>query len=52
MAKTQIAAQLYTLREFTKTPGDVARSMAKVRDMGYKADPMSRMGPFDMAEGH
>ena len=34
---TQLAAQLYTVREFTKTPADVAQTMKKVKPLGYEA---------------
>ena len=27
MKKSQLAAQLYTLRDFTKTPADIAKTM-------------------------
>jgi sugar phosphate isomerase/epimerase len=37
MAGSMIAAQLYTVREFTKTPADIAKTLKKVRDMGYEA---------------
>jgi len=47
MTKTQIAAQLYTLRDFIKTPEDIARSMERVREIGYEAVQISGMGPID-----
>ncbi len=50
MARTQIAAQLYTIRDFTKTPAEVAKSMAKIRDIGYDAVQISGMGPIDPTE--
>ncbi len=50
MGKTQIAAQLYTLRDFIKTPEDIAKSMARVRDIGYEAVQISGMGPIDPTE--
>ena len=34
---TQIAAQLFTIREFTKTRKDFAASMVKIRNIGYQA---------------
>lgn len=46
MKKNQIAAQLYTLREFTKTPADVAVTLRKVRQIGYRAVQVSGMGPI------
>jgi sugar phosphate isomerase/epimerase len=50
MSKTQIAAQLYTVREFIKTPDDIARSMEKIREIGYEAVQISGMGPIPPAE--
>lgn len=37
MTPNIIAAQLWTIRESLKTPEDFARSMARVREMGYAA---------------
>ena len=50
MPNSQIAAQLYTLREFTKTPADIANTMKKVRAIGYEAVQVSGMGPIDPHE--
>lgn len=50
MANSQIAAQLYTLREFTKTPKDIAATMKKVREIGYEAVQLSALGPIDPVE--
>lgn len=50
MANTTIAAQLYTLREFLKTPEDVAKSLKKVREIGYEAVQVSGLGPIDPKE--
>ncbi len=44
MGKTQIAAQLYTLREFTQTTDDFAKAMEKVREIGYEAVQISGIG--------
>jgi len=41
---TQIAAQLFTIRDFTKTRQDFAASMAKIRDIGYRAVQVSQIG--------
>ena len=35
MSKFKIGAQMYTLRDFCKTPDDVARSCERVKQMGY-----------------
>ena len=45
-----IAAQMYTLRDFCKTPADIAESCAKVKKMGYDGIQMSGMGPIDPHE--
>jgi len=45
-----IGAQLYTLREFTKTPADIARTMARVKKMGYDGVQCSAMGPIEAKE--
>lgn len=43
----QLAAQLYTLRDFLKTPEDVKKSLAKVKAIGYEAIQLSGIGPMD-----
>lgn len=45
-----IAAQLYTLREFTKTPQDIATTMQRVKAMGYDGVQLSALGPIDPKE--
>lgn len=50
MANTVIGAQLYTLREFLKTPEDVAKTLKRVREIGYQAVQVSGMGPIDPLE--
>ena len=50
MPDNQLAAQLYTVREFTKTPADFAASMRKVREIGYRAVQLSRFGDIADAE--
>jgi len=47
---TQIGAQLYTLRDFTKTPSDIAKTLARVKKLGYGAVQVSGFGPIDAAE--
>lgn len=42
-----IAAQMYTLREFTKTPEGLRESFRKVKEIGYKAVQVSGIGPID-----
>jgi sugar phosphate isomerase/epimerase len=47
---TQIAAQLFTIREFTKTRDDFAASMAKIREIGYEAVQVSQIGDIPDAD--
>lgn len=42
----KIAAQLYTIREFTKTPEDIKISLKKIRDIGYDTIQVSAFGPI------
>lgn len=50
MKKEQIAAQLFTLRDYLKTPEDIAASMKKVKAIGYDAVQISGMGPIEESE--
>ncbi|MGD0768610.1 MAG: sugar phosphate isomerase/epimerase [Tepidisphaeraceae bacterium] len=45
-----IAAQMYTLRDFTKTPRDIAATLARVKKMGYDAVQLSALGKIDAHE--
>jgi sugar phosphate isomerase/epimerase len=45
-----VAAQLYTLREFTKTPADIGKTLARVRQIGYRAVQCSALGPVEPKE--
>jgi sugar phosphate isomerase/epimerase len=47
---TTIAAQMYTLREFTKTPKDIATTLGRVKKMGYDAVQLSALGKIDPKE--
>lgn len=47
MKRSTIAAQMFTLREFTQTPEDLKSTFQKVSDMGYKAIQISAIGPID-----
>lgn len=47
---TQIALQMYTLREFCKTPADVAATLKRVKSIGYDAIQVSGFGPIENAE--
>jgi len=48
--KTVVAAQLYTLRDFTKTPADIAKTLKRVREIGYKSVQLSALGKIDPKE--
>lgn len=50
MSKGVVGAQLYTLREFTKTIEGVAETLKKVADIGYTAVQISGFGPVDPVE--
>ena len=50
MSNSVIAAQLYTVREFTKTPADVAETLKKVSAIGYRVVQISAFGPIDPQE--
>lgn len=45
-----IGAQLYTLRDYTKTPADIAKTLSRVRKMGYDAVQASALGPIEPKE--
>jgi len=49
MAST-IAAQMYTLRDFTKNPRDIAATLARVKKMGYDAVQVSAFGKIEPKE--
>ena len=48
--KPVIAAQLYTLRDFLKTPEDIAKTMKRVKKIGYDAAQISGVGAIDPTE--
>jgi sugar phosphate isomerase/epimerase len=50
MADTQLAAQMFTLREFSKTPKDLAKALKKVKAIGYDAVQLSGHGPIAITE--
>ena len=41
MKKSQLAVQLYTLRNYLKSAGAVDRAFAKIREIGYEAVQIS-----------
>ncbi|TLS52596.1 sugar phosphate isomerase/epimerase [Paenibacillus antri] len=45
----KLAAQLYTVRDFLKTPEDIAESLRKIKAIGYNAVQASGVGPIDDA---
>ncbi len=47
---SQIAAQLYTLRDFLKTPADISKTLSRVRKLGFQAVQLSALGPIDPKE--
>jgi sugar phosphate isomerase/epimerase len=46
MKITQVAAQLYTVRDYCKTAADLAETLKKVRAIGYQAVQLSGVGPI------
>ncbi|MDD5687820.1 MAG: sugar phosphate isomerase/epimerase [Elusimicrobia bacterium] len=50
MKKSVLGAQLYSLRNFMKTPQDIATSLKKVKAIGYDTVQVSGLGPIDPKE--
>ncbi|MFP4104940.1 MAG: sugar phosphate isomerase/epimerase family protein [Phycisphaerae bacterium] len=50
MSKPVVGAQLYSLREFTKTTEGFAETIKKVADIGYTTVQVSGIGPIDAAD--
>jgi sugar phosphate isomerase/epimerase len=50
MKTSQIAAQLYTCRDLLKTPEQIAQTLRRVREAGYRAVQVSGMGPIPEEE--
>ncbi len=50
MGSSVIGAQLYTLRDFLKTPDDIRATLARVSKMGYETVQSSGLGPIDPSE--
>ena len=46
----KIGAQLYTLREYTKTAKDLAETIKKLADIGYDCAQVSGIGPIPFQE--
>jgi len=51
MLESQLAVQLYTIRDFLKTEKELAESLAKLRAIGYRAVQLSAVGAMDVPEG-
>jgi sugar phosphate isomerase/epimerase len=50
MSTSVLAAQLYTVRDFCKTPADIARTLARVKQIGYDAVQASALGPIEPSD--
>ena len=50
MSKSVVAAQLYTIRDFTKTRVDFEASMKKIRAIGYRVVQLSSIGDIADAD--
>ena len=46
----QVALQLYTLRDALRTPREVAATLRRVREIGYRAVQASGLGPIEESE--
>src|SRR5689334_20676335 len=47
---TQIGLQVYTVRNFLKTPADIARTFERVKKIGYEAVELAGLGPIEPKE--
>ena len=50
LTQKNLAAQLYTLRDYAKTPAEIADTLKKVKVIGYDAVQVSGLGPIDPVE--
>jgi len=50
MAQNVVGAQLYTVRQFTQTRDDIAKTLKKVADIGYRVIQISAFGSIDPKE--
>jgi len=50
MTATKIGAQLYTLRDYMKTPQDIAKTLHELKKIGYQAVQVSGIGPIEPKE--
>ena len=49
-AKYRVAAQMFGFRDYTKTLADAAKTMKRVKKIGYDYAQISGFGPMDMAD--
>lgn len=50
MKISQVGAQLYTLRNHLKTPEDIAKTLKRVREIGFEVVQVSALGPIEESE--
>ncbi len=50
ISQKNLAAQLFTCHDYTKTPKDIAETLKKVKKIGYDAVQISALGPIDPKE--
>lgn len=50
MSYPKIAAQMYTVRDYLKTPADIRESLEKIKNAGYESVQISGLGPIDPHE--
>ena len=50
MSNSKVAAITYTVRDFVKTPKDIAASLKKIKAIGYDNVQLSALGPIDPQE--
>lgn len=50
MTTARPGAQMYTVREFTQTPAGIARTLHKIKEIGYDHVQLSALGPIDPRE--
>ncbi|NOZ64426.1 MAG: sugar phosphate isomerase/epimerase [Caldiserica bacterium] len=46
----KVGLQLFTLRDYLKTPEDISRTLHKVSEIGYRIVQISALGPIDPQE--
>jgi len=50
LISTGVAVQLYTLRDFLKTPQEIAQTLRKVKQIGYSAVELAGLGKIEAGE--